>query len=167
MSSHGRIQNCIQHNSIEFLDVSILCLHMGGYNRQIMNEASAVLQSKYFFFINSWTLVITGHLIIHTQNECSEVMQWCSYTQAYMDLCPRKIHWCTGKNNAKVKDQLLCPQIPFFQSVCLVHIQMKVNLHAKNVLRSRSNLRMYNFKIFSWWKRPPATLADGCYACTA
>ena len=136
----------------------------GGIQQADHEWSSAVLQSK-FFFINSWTLVITGHLIIHTQNKCSEVMQWCSYTQAYMDLCPCKIHWCTGKNNAKVKDQLLWPQIPFFQS--LVHVQMKVNLHAKNVLRSRSNLRMYNFKIFSWRERPPATLADECYVCTA
>ena len=37
-------------------------------------------------------------------------MQWRSYTQAYLGLCPRKIHWCTGKNNVEsymVKDQLL------------------------------------------------------------
>ena len=99
---------------------------MGGYDREILNEASAVLQSN--FFINSWTLVITGHLI--------SVVKLCSGVAT-----PRHTWACahvkfTGAQVKimliKVEDQLLWPQISFFQSVCLVHIQMKVILQAKS-----------------------------------
>ena len=50
----------IQHNSIEFflhvLKHHLFCLHVGGYDRQILNEASALLQRE-----NSY-LSTPGHL---------------------------------------------------------------------------------------------------------
>ena len=94
-------------------------------------------------------------------------MQWRSYTQAYLGLCPRKIHWCTGKNNVESKGQrpvikhvesLSCEREASIQTERMVFV-------AKNSLRS--NLKVYNFKIFLWWEHPPARLADECYACTA
>jgi len=39
--------------------------------------------------------------------------QWCSYTQAYPGLCPRKIHWCLGKNNVENYCQFLASAIAF------------------------------------------------------
>ena len=93
--------NCIQHNSIEFLDVSIIYyvfiweIWEDTTGRSWMKLWTSAKWNIESFLSTPWTLVHTY------QNKCSEVMQCRSYTKAYLGLCPRKIPWCMGKNNVE------------------------------------------------------------------
>ena len=59
----------IQHDSIEFLHVSIVYYVFtweDNYGRQILNEASALLERE-IYPINSWTLMIAGQQLLPTK----------------------------------------------------------------------------------------------------
>ena len=72
-----------------------------------------------------------------------------------------KIMW-----KAKVKGQR-----PVISMCDCLHVDMK-RAYRKNgacmfpKIGLRSNLRVYNFKKFSWQEHAPVPLPDACYACT-